>query len=142
MRLDGVAVTVEIRCARSGRIIKKGARKRATVELVVNDEDDCPMVTVQGKPPIAVRLEGNFQQHARFVHEGKLGFTSERGQRRSHIMLHCPGDIQGVANFAAVADRARACGAQQHGAVVDSTEGSCVLSRRYAAARIRAVAAP
>lgn len=129
MRLDGVAVTVEIRCARSGRMIKKGARQRATVELVVNDEDDCPVVTVQGKPPIAVRLEGNFQQHARFVHEGKLGFTSERGQRRSHIMLHCPGDIQGVANFAAVADRARACRAQQHGAVVDSTEGSEVKVR-------------
>ena len=124
MRLDGVAVTVEIRCARSGRMLKKGARQRAIVELVVNDEDDCPVVTVQGKPPIAVRLEGSFQQHARFVHEGKLGFTSERGQRRSHIMLHCPGDIQGIISFAAVADRARACGAQQHCAVVDSTKSS------------------
>ena len=67
MRLEGATVTVEIRCARSGRMLRKATRQRAIVELVVHDDDDCPVVTVQGKPAIAVRLEGSFQQHARFV---------------------------------------------------------------------------
>jgi hypothetical protein len=105
MRLENAAITVEIRCARSGKLLKKASRGRATIELVIHDDDECPVVTVQGKPPIAVRLEKGFQRHARFVHAGKLGFTSERGQRRSHIMVNCPGDLKGVASMAAVAER-------------------------------------
>ena len=147
MRLEGASVTVEIRCARSGRMLRKAARQRATVELAVHDEDDCPVVTVQGKPAIAVRLEGNFQQHARFVAEGKLGFTSERGQRRSHIMLNCPGDLRGIASFAAVADSARVGRAQQlNCAVADPMAGpgksSELAMRRRKRAELASVASP
>ena len=36
--------------------------------------------------------------HRRFAHQGKVGFTSERAQRRSHVMLNCPHDARAVAS--------------------------------------------
>jgi ATP-dependent DNA helicase PIF1 len=106
MRLEGCNAVVEVRDARTGRVLKTKRCRNVGVELMMAEEDDTVLVSVHCKPPIVVRLgSAGFKVHQRFVQQGKVSLSASTKQRTSAVMVQCCDDTAAVCEFARAAVR-------------------------------------
>ena len=90
MRLENCTVVFEVRSGGTGKALKTKRCRDVAVELQLSENDDTPILSVQSKPPIDVRLQSGFAVHQRFVHQGKFSLSSAGKEKNTSVMVQSP----------------------------------------------------